>query len=381
VEDLTAPNHRSAERQVYQRLLMDPATASGLSDNRVSVKDAFIRLCERAALRRRPTLLERAALRAVAELWPGFFETRADELGNFRSKRRVRILSPSDEDPDLYRRMQWADSWVKYELTKAIGAFGYLVTDVDPHVVIHLFGAPAVLPRSAFNVLWIYSHPERVDAALLARYHRIFCGSSLLVDRVRQLGYAAHLLWGATSRRPRVRPIEHDVIFVGNARAGRRQVVEDVGRPSYRFRVWGRGYRGLPERYRGGDYRDYCSLDDLYSSSLISLNDHAPEMATHGIVSARVFDILASGGFCISDANSGLAAIFGDSVPQYRSRRELHEMIDFYLRCPDERLTLMKRGCEIALSHTWDARASEMLTGMAPQAGEAAGNRHRRGWR
>jgi len=50
-------------------------------------------------------------------------------------------------------------------------------------------------------------------------------------------------------------------------------------------------------------------------------------------------------------------------VPRLAQQRSLRrKLIEIYLACPDRRLPLMKHGCEIALSHTWDDRASRMLT-------------------
>jgi len=88
-------------------------------------------------------------------------------------------------------------------------------------------------------------------------------------------------------------------------------------------------------------------------------------MAREGFLTPRIFDILASGGFCISDKNSGINEIFGDSVPQYESPEHLRELIDFYINHPDERLKLMEKGRKIALSHTWQKRAEQFLKGIS----------------
>ena len=78
-------------------------------------------------------------------------------------------------------------------------------------------------------------------------------------------------------------------------------------------------------------------------------------------MAVKIFDILASGGFCISDKNSGIEEIFGDSVPQYESAQHLRELIDFYIDHPDERSRLMEKGRKIACSHTWGERANQFL--------------------
>ena len=57
----------------------------------------------------------------------------------------ISIVSYSDGDSNLYTQLLWGDYWVKYELIKAFGGMGYMVTNVNPNIVIHLFGAPTKL--------------------------------------------------------------------------------------------------------------------------------------------------------------------------------------------------------------------------------------------
>jgi spore maturation protein CgeB len=181
------------------------------------------------------------------------------------------------------------------------------------------------------------------------------------------MGFNADLMIGATARRPICAEIKYDIVFVGNTALmrGGRAIVRDLGETKYNFKVWGRGWEGiLPEKNRAGSYIDNWSLGNLYASSLIALSDHRENMRREGFVTLRVFDILASGGFCISDRNRGLDEIFGDAVPQYDSPGQLRELIDFYVEHPEERARLMKKGREIALGHTWQKRAEQFLSGL-----------------
>ena len=179
------------------------------------------------------------------------------------------------------------------------------------------------------------------------------------------MGFKAELMIGATAKKPLQEEIKYDIVFVGNTRFDLpydRKIVHDVGETPHNFKVWGARWKDkLPQKYYGGQYIDNQSLDNLYASSLITLNDHHDDMSREGFVAVRVFDILASGGFCISDKNSGIEEIFGDAVPQYESARHLKELIDYYINHPDERLKLMEKGREIALSHTWQKRAEQFL--------------------
>lgn len=281
---------------------------------------------------------------------------------------RISIISRSDAASDLYTQLQWGDYWVKYELIKAFGEMGYTVTNVNPNIIIHLFGVPTKLPKSAYKIVWIYSHPDMVNPKVLRQYDKIFCLSSSFIRKINQMGFEAELMVGATAKRPVQREIKYDIVFVGNVRQevhGGREIIRDIGETPYNFKVWGVGWKDkLTKKHYGGQYFDNQRLEELYAPSLITLNDHHEDMSREGFVAVRIFDVLASGGFCISDKNAGIEEIFGDAVPQYESPEHLKNLIDFYINHPNERLRLMKKGKEIALSHTWKEKAEQFLKGL-----------------
>jgi spore maturation protein CgeB/predicted SAM-dependent methyltransferase len=144
-----------------------------------------------------------------------------------------------------------------------------------------------------------------------------------------------------------------------------------MGQTPYDFKVWGNLWEHiLPRKYYGGRYWDYRRLDELYACARITLTDHHPDMAREGFVSNKIFDILASGGFAISDRNAGLDKIFGKAVPQYESPDHLKELVEFYLSHPDERERLMLAGREIALGNTYRDRAIQCVRQFSPPTKE-----------
>jgi hypothetical protein len=336
----------------------------------VTLKASIRGYYDRLLIRRRKNLFHKTVLTGMDLIRPRWAAYRRESLHEWVSRCRVSIRSPSDSELNLYRQLQWGDTWAKYELTKALGESGYLVTDVDPDVVIDLLGKPAEVCSRAYNIAWIYSHPEWITPQILKRYDRIFCLSLRMTQDLNAMGFEAEWAPGATARAPwpGSNPILYDIVFVGNTRSrhgGHRQILVDLGITAHNLKVWGSGWdKVLPQRYIGGEYFDYTRLDRLYSSAMISLNDHSHEMRQAGFVALRVFDILASGGFCISDANPGLEPIFGDAVPQYHSAEELRHLVDFYIQNPKHRLRLMKKGQGIALSHTWSERVGQFVRGM-----------------
>jgi spore maturation protein CgeB len=176
------------------------------------------------------------------------------------------------------------------------------------------------------------------------------------------MGYFnVELMPACTSKTPVQVPIEHDMIFLGNARGSRpdgRAIVGDMISTGLDFKVWGNLWESiLPKEHYGGRYWDYGRLAELYASAKITLNDHHPDMEREGFVSNKVFDIIASGGFVISGKNKGLTPLFDDSVPEYESAEHLKEIVEYYLDHPEERQRLMAKGLRIARTHTYAERA------------------------
>lgn len=331
------------------------------------MKERIVKYLTHALLKRRRNLGDRLLISAFSSLLPQRMGRLKESLNDFSLWPRISIVSNSDDDLNLYRQLRGGDYWVKYELIKAFGEMACIVTNVEPDIVIHLFGFPTRLPKNAYKVVWIYSHPDLVNARVLQQYDKIFCLSPSFTKKINQMGFEAKLMIGATAKRPTPREIKYDIVFVGNSRRlpYGRKIVQDIGETSYNFKVWGTGWESiLAKKYYGGQYFDNQRLDELYASSLITLTDHQEDMNREGFVSVKVFDVLASGGFCISDKNYGIQEIFGDSVPQYESPEHLSQLIDFYINHPDERFKLMEKGKEIALSHIWQKRAEQFLKGI-----------------
>ena len=295
-----------------------------------------------------------------------------------RRKDRVRILiqSRSDKDPDEARRLQWGDHWVKYELSQAFIQLGLLVVDENPDVILHLFGSPAKkLSEHTYNLVWLYSHPDLVTDDNLRGFDKIFCASPGFTLELQKIGYTnVETMIPSTAKRPLQVPFRHEIIFVGNARSskpeGRSVVRYIIDQPVHDFKVWGNLWEQiLPEKHYGGRYWDYRELEKLYASAKITLTDHHPDMAREGFVSNKIFDILASGGFAISDANTGIESVFGNSVPQYQSAEHLHELVKYYLNNPDERENLLDKGRRIALANTYRDRAIKIAQGLLHPGG------------
>lgn len=290
-----------------------------------------------------------------------------------RGGRRIAVVSGSDIHGHLGEQLQWGDFWIKQELIAAITAAGNVPVEpwMHPDVVVHLAGGILDLPDAKEHVLWIHSHPEKLSKEWLCQYDRIYSISPKVCAWVQKLDLVCEWLPMATGKRTvEVPAVKEQVVFVGNAlpmRGGHRKVVDDMlavcaQMPAVDFKVWGSGFRDLPPGVLCGAYLPYHEVDSLYAASAITLNDHRPEMAREELINPRILDVLASGGFVVSDRNKQVEAMFGEVVPQYGSADELAGIVKTFLGHAERRQPLMENGRRLVREFTWQ-RVAKKLTG------------------
>lgn len=258
----------------------------------------------------------------------------------------------------------WGDYWLKENLLKEFSALGYPVDNRRPKVLLHLFGEPIEKAADdAYRVLWIHSHPDWITPEILKQYHKIYCISPHFSEKLRSAGFDAEHLMIPTAMVPLQRKKEYDIVFVGNTKQGRmRKIVRDLGNVPYRVRIWGWGWKGLiPDEWYGGEYYENSGLNELYASSRIVLNDHHEDMRREGFINPRVLDVLASGGFVVSDSVLGMDELLGRSVAAYNGPEDLSRIIERYLHDDAAREYLSEGGREIALRYTFRSTCQNIM--------------------
>ncbi len=81
-------------------------------------------------------------------------------------------------------------------------------------------------------------------------------------------------------------------------------------------------------------------------------------------LSLRIWDVLACGGFLLTNAQAELPDYFsvGEDLVVYEDEKDLLSKIDYYLRHEDERLQIALNGYEkTAALHTWEIRLAQMF--------------------
>jgi O-antigen biosynthesis protein len=309
-------------------------------------------------------------------------ESVRDALIDWASARRfgIRIGPPSWEVAG-----QWGDLHFARAVQRRLERAGHptrvhLLPDWDSEVAarddatLHVFGLRTARNRSGqVNLLWQISHPDLASPELYAAYDATFAASSRFARRVAALADRPVIpLHQATDpERFHVAPTgpAHELLFVGNTRGVRRKVIQDLLPTTHNLAVYGKGWTPDlvgPAAVRG----ELIPNEDLhryYGAAGIVLNDHWQDMRAEGFISNRIYDVLASGGFVISDHVEGIEEEFDDAVPTYDRPEELRDLVDRYLADPEERRRRAERGRRAVLErHTFEQRVSVILDVAGP---------------
>ncbi|UJP06179.1 MAG: glycosyltransferase [Nitrosomonas sp.] len=283
--------------------------------------------------------------------------------------------------PSLDEQEQWGDYHFALGIKRALERKGYFVRiDILPYwegglsasddVVIVLRGLSRYKPQpTAINIMWLISHPDEVSIAEMREYDHIFVASESYAARFKgQLGDKISPLLQCTD--PDIFYPDFDesleipgVLFVGNSRGQRREVVQHALGAGIEFGVYGSGWQNIlpPERILG-DYIPNSELRRYYSSTKVVLNDHWPDMRAEGFISNRIFDAGACGALILSDSVDGLNSLFDDAIYEYNAEKSFQEVIGRTFHDFEYSRKISKKMFEIILAgHTFDHRVVEVL--------------------
>ncbi|KQU97717.1 hypothetical protein ASD00_17160 [Ensifer sp. Root31] len=241
----------------------------------------------------------------------------------------------------------------------------------DADIVLHLRGIVDVKAvPGALNLLWLISHPDKLRASELEGMSGIFvCSQQSQLDLRQRFGVRSTVLPQATDARrfafldnATVTPISERFLFVGNSRREPRQIVLDSVKMNLPLDIYGQDWEYFVDRsYMRGEHIDNAHLPHWYRSALCVLNDHWPSMACAGIISNRLFDVVACGGVAITDEVAGIEQIFGAHVKVYSNAGDLKDLTD---GVHDWMPTIEQRramSAELLSNHSFDSRARQLI--------------------
>ncbi len=291
--------------------------------------------------------------------------------------------------PDWAAAARWGDTPFGRAVARQLEALGNPASLVvhaerdDPialraDVALHIVGTRRLALRPAqVSLLWIISHPDAVRAARCAAYDVVFVASDPFLDHLAaQVSVPLVALHQATDPDrfwPEPGGPPHELLFVGNSRNRHRPVLDALAGTERDLAVYGGNWRPdlLDPRFLKGDWIPNGDVHRAYAAAAIVLNDHWSDMRDEGFISNRIYDVLASGGFVLSDPVDGLEREFDGAVATWTDGEDLRASVERYLADPELRRAMAERGRAVVLArHTFAHRAQALVEAARPHWAE-----------
>lgn len=292
------------------------------------------------------------------------------------------IKSPA---PGTQRGLNWGDHHFAQSLARALQAQGAEVliqprehwyqSDESADIVLVLRGLHRYQRRAqskdTVHVIWNISHPDAVADEEWADYDLICPASMAVAARLekRFSGRVLGLLQCTDTERFRLpEPGQargrQGIIFVGNSRGVSRPVVDELASIRPPIRVWGLGWERFGHQHLV--VADNCpneKLGELYRQSLVSLNDHWPDMTRAGYINNRIFDALACGLPILSDIHAALLGLMGhrSGIVYAAPGRFQQALAAMLLELPRHLKEAEHAAHRVRLGHSFDARAQALI--------------------
>ena len=275
----------------------------------------------------------------------------------------------------------WGDLYFAEEIAASLRKLGHIARvdrrdqvinsdSAQDDVVLVIRGVEKIRPQvGAINLLWIISHPSRISRFELKSFDRVFAASKPWATKnSKKFGVEITPLLQATNPdkfNPEISEPDSgkDILFVGNTRNQFRTIIKDCIQAGVRPAIYGRDWnRFVPADLICGEFIPNTEIAAMYRSAGIVLNDHWADMATHGFLSNRLFDAVASGARVISDEAVGIEEVFDGAVKTYRKPDELAELCSQASREEwGSQNEITGRARRIGIEHSFDRRAESLI--------------------
>jgi len=276
---------------------------------------------------------------------------------------------------------RWGDAPVAEALRRELRAHGRIVRvatregwggelDTAADVTLHLKGrGVAPVASGQTNIVWVISHPSELAPGELDAADLVLAASVPLTEHLAaRTTTPVRVLHQAADARtlvagPHDPEVASSVLFIGNTRSIPRPAVLGAIEAGLDLTLVGDGWaRYVDPRLVLRDSVPNTDLARWYRSADVVLNDHWDEMRRWGLISNRVFDVLACGGCVVSDALPGLDELLDASVPTFTTTDELAASVGALLADRARRDALAARGQRLVLAeHTWQRRAEQLV--------------------
>jgi spore maturation protein CgeB len=168
----------------------------------------------------------------------------------------------------------------------------------------------------------------------------------------------------------------YDVAFVGSIHPHiypfRVKMLEAIASAEFNLGVWGPGAGSIPSSspltpYLKDEMTSHDTWTKIYTASKINICMHYKD--PEGIIpcyqaSPRVYEVMACGGFLLVDNQPDVLRTFrdGEHLVVYNSINDLIEKLFYYLKNPEKRMEIARKGREEVLKkHTFSHRIKKIM--------------------
>ncbi len=218
------------------------------------------------------------------------------------------------------------------------------------------------------KVAWMRNWFDRwADRDSFNDYDIFLCSCRKGLDFISRKGKKAHFFPIATNEK-RFSPEADskaekcDYCFTGHKWSVTRDIEEmlNPAEVDYRFAVYGNNWDDhdtFGKYWRG--FAPYGELASIYSNTKVVIDDAVNGITKPwGSMNSRVFDALASGALVITNNTAGAEELFGDQLPTYTTREELHTALNTFLNDENRRSAHVNAlRTEVLDKHTYRKRA------------------------
>jgi GT2 family glycosyltransferase len=224
--------------------------------------------------------------------------------------------------------------------------------------------------NSAWNILWVISHPELVSERELSFYDVVFLASrsypeSSNFSRLKNLKY---LPQATDTSRFFPRPINpayvSNAIYVANSRKIDRTAARFAKELGIEIEVYGQHWEGLlPDDWIRKESIANSELPNYYGNSGVVINDHWASQIEYGIASNRLFDVLACNGKFLTDNSESIPADLKPFVVGYADLASFDRGIKILLNNVEQIHNDLGESAHavVARNHSFDNRVEEIL--------------------
>jgi spore maturation protein CgeB len=153
-------------------------------------------------------------------------------------------------------------------------------------------------------------------------------------------------------------------LLAGELAAAERRLAYAQALAPLGLHVWGdSGWQQVPGLVYHGSAEHGVTINKIYSNAAINID--IGRLYQLDIVTMRVFDVLACGGFVLAEHSEDLAELFaiGEEVESWRTLDELLDKCRWYLANPAQRNQIAQRGYRaVCERHTIQQRLRMMLS-------------------